>query len=55
MRSLIDILDFSVEDLNELSKSFEAALAQDCICVIGNSEKIEENKDMFINIINLFD
>lgn len=50
-----EVLATTVEDLNELSKSFEAALAQDCICVIGNSEKIEENKDMFINIINLFD
>lgn len=50
-----EVLSTTVEDLNELSKSFEAALSRDCICVIGNSEKIEENRDMFTDVINLFD
>lgn len=50
-----EVLSTTVEDLNELSKSFEAALSRDCICVIGNSEKIEENSDMFTDIISLFD
>lgn len=50
-----EILSTTKEDINELAGAFEAALSQDCICVIGNSDKIEENKDMFNEIINLFD
>ena len=50
-----EILSTTKEDVNELAGAFEAALSQDCICVIGNSDKIEENKDMFNEIINLFD
>lgn len=50
-----EILSTTREDINELAGAFEAALSQDCICVIGNSEKIEENKDIFNEMISLFE
>ena len=50
-----EVLAVSVDDIRALAKSFEAALTSDCICVIGNSDKIEANKDMFNTVINLFD
>ena len=34
--------------------SFEAVLADECICVVGNEEKIEEQKELFMETRSLF-
>ncbi len=43
------------ENLTELVRAFEAALSQDVLCVIGSGTKIEESKEMFNKIIDLFE
>lgn len=48
-----EILAATSEDIRKLAPAFEAALSDDCICVIGNSDKIEENKEMFTSIIEV--
>jgi Zn-dependent M16 (insulinase) family peptidase len=50
-----ELLATTAEDIRDLAKSFETALANSAICVIGNRAKIEENKDMFANTIDLFE
>lgn len=49
------VLSAKKENLIELNKDFEAALSQDVLCVIGSGTKIEENKEMFNKIIDLFE
>ncbi|MFI3209360.1 MAG: insulinase family protein, partial [Eubacteriales bacterium] len=48
------ILTATQEDIRKLSKVIEAVLAHRNICVIGGEEKIEENKDMFMEVKDLF-
>ncbi|MDD3361503.1 MAG: insulinase family protein [Hespellia sp.] len=48
-----EVLDASQEDIRNLSKVVEAVLAAEQICVIGSEEKVEENKDMFMEVKTL--
>lgn len=50
-----ELLSTTCEDIRDLAKSFETALANSAICVIGNINKIKDNKDMFTNVIDLFE
>ena len=45
-----EVLSVDNEKLHELADMIEAVLAQDNICVVGNGSKIEEAKEMFIEI-----
>lgn len=45
-----ELLDASNEDLKNLANCFKEALGENNLCVIGNQNKIEENKDLFMNI-----
>jgi hypothetical protein len=36
-----------------MADMIEAVLNEDYICVVGNSERIDEAKDMFDNVVNL--
>lgn len=47
------IIDCDVNKLKELNKLFKEALANSAICVIGAKEKIEENKELFDDILEL--
>lgn len=49
-----EVLSVTVSQIRDLAKYIEALLAQDCLCVVGNSEKIKENKSLFLKITNLF-
>ena len=44
------VLDAEQQDIRDLEPLITAALQDDCICVIGNEEKLQSEKDMFLNI-----
>ena len=48
------ILDAKEEDIRALADVVAAALACNQLCVIGGEEKIEEQKDLFMEVKNLF-
>lgn len=47
------ILQATQEKIRGLADLIEAALKEDCICVVGNEEKIEEEKELFEQVISL--
>ena len=47
------ILDADQADIRALAKVLEAMLSEHSLCVIGSEEKIEENKDMFMEVKTL--
>ncbi len=47
------VLNVTVQDIRELYKVIKALIDADNICVIGNEEKINENKDMFKEVKSL--
>ena len=47
------ILAAQPEDIRALAQQVEAALADCCLCVVGNENKIEEDKELFEQIQNL--
>ena len=47
------ILDADQADIRALAKVLEAMLSEHSLCVIGSEEKIEENKDMFMEVRTL--
>lgn len=49
-----EILTATVEDIRKLSGICQAILDEDCICVVGNDRKIEEEKELFAEVSNLF-
>ena len=42
-----EILDATAEDIRNLADIVEAVLSDNCFCVVGNEEKIEEQKALF--------
>ena len=53
----IPILVFSIdqpENIKNLAVLIEAVLAQDALCVIGAEENVEAEKDMFLEVKNLY-
>jgi Zn-dependent M16 (insulinase) family peptidase len=48
------ILDATQEDIRNLADIVEAVLNCNQFCVIGSEEKIEEQKDMFLEVKHLF-
>ncbi len=48
------ILDATVEDIRKLAAIVKAVLECDCFCVVGNEEKIEEQKELFLETRSLF-
>ena len=47
------ILNADQADIRALAKVLEAMLSEHSLCVIGSEEKIEENKDMFMEVKTL--
>ena len=45
-----EVLDATCEDIRALAPVIEAIMKAENICVIGSEEKIEENKEMFMNV-----
>ncbi len=49
-----EVLSTTVKDIQSYSKTIEEVMKKDFICVVGNEKKIKENKDLFNNLINVF-
>ncbi|MCI1995471.1 MAG: insulinase family protein [Clostridium luticellarii] len=50
-----EILNTGVEDIKGFSKLISSSMNKDNICVLGNEQKIKKNKDLFKNLVNLFE
>ena len=49
----MEILNANVEDIRSLAGIVRAILDTDCLCVVGNEEKIEKNRELFKEVKNL--
>lgn len=49
-----EVLTVDTNKIRSLSAYLETALAYNCICVVGNEASIEEEKELFMNVSNLF-
>lgn len=49
-----EVLDAQPENIKNLAVLIEAVLAQDALCVIGAEENVEAEKDMFLEVKNLY-
>ena len=49
-----ELLATTKEQLNGLYQYVQAFMKEDCLCVVGNGEKIKENKELFMNVEQLF-
>lgn len=49
------ILSTSLEDIKSLKNLFHECLSKNYICVLGNENNIKQNKNLFNNIVNLFE
>ena len=45
-----EVLQATQDDIHNLADLVEAVLSSNCICVIGNEEKLESQKSMFMNM-----
>ncbi len=52
-KSRDSILSATVEDIRELAPLMKEVLSQNNICVLGNEENLEAEKDMFDKLISL--
>lgn len=49
-----ELLACTQEDIRALAGLVDAVMAQNAICVVGNGQSIEENKELFMEVENLF-
>ncbi len=49
-----ELLNCSESDIQALADYMDAILEEKAICVVGNGQAIEENKDLFMHVENLF-
>ena len=49
-----EVLDATEEDIRSLAEIVEAVLKNNYFCVIGSEEKIEEQKELFMEIRSIF-
>ena len=49
-----EILDATAEDIRNLADIVEAVLNDNCLCVFGNEEKIEEQRELFGETRSIF-
>ncbi len=48
-----EMLDAEVEDIRKLGDYLDAFMSDECLCVVGNEEKIKEQKELFETIEHL--
>ncbi|MCR4567826.1 MAG: insulinase family protein [Pseudobutyrivibrio sp.] len=48
------VLDATVEDIRRLADPVDAAMSQGYLCVVGNEDAIEANRDLFTVVENLY-
>ena len=49
-----ELLSTTVEQIRDLYRYVQAFMEDDCLCVVGNGEKIKENQGLFGEIDQLF-
>jgi hypothetical protein len=49
-----ELLQTTAETLKGLYRYIEAFLDRECLCVVGNGDKIKENKELFLSVEQLF-
>lgn len=49
-----EVLNVTEQDIRKLADYVEAVLEDNCICVVGTAPKIEESKELFKTVDNLF-
>ena len=49
-----ELLLCTQEDIQALAGLIDAVMAQNAVCVVGNSQSIEENRGLFMEVENLF-
>lgn len=52
-KQMDQVLSTTVEGLKSYEPLLEKVMEQDYICVLGNERKIQENKDVFLNLVQL--
>lgn len=50
-----EVLNTKIEDIQKFGGLISDAMKQDYLCVLGNEEKIKENKDIFNELVNIFE
>jgi Zn-dependent M16 (insulinase) family peptidase len=53
-KNRLELINATIEDVRANSILYKASLDNNAICVIGNKDKITQNKKLFKNIRNLF-
>ena len=48
-----EMLDAEAEDIRKLGDYLDAFLSDECLCVVGNEEKIKEQKELFMTMEHL--
>ena len=48
------MLSAAQEDIRALAAHIRAFLQDDCLCVVGNEEKLQEEKDLFLQLESLY-
>ncbi len=49
-----EVLNATPEDIRELAAYIRAFMDEDCLCVVGNEQKIKSEEDKFMKVENLF-
>lgn len=49
-----EVLACSPESIRALAGYLDAIMSQEVVCVVGNGQSIDENKEMFMKVENLF-
>lgn len=49
-----ELLSVTAEDIRGLSKYIRAFIGDECLCVVGNGDKIKKNAELFVNVEQLF-
>ena len=49
-----EVLSCTPEDIRALAGYLDAVIGQEAVCVVGNNQSIEENREMFMKVENLF-
>ncbi len=53
-KSRDEVLDATPEDIRELAAYIRAFMEEDCLCVVGNEQKVKSEEGKFMKIENLF-
>ncbi len=53
-KSRDEVLDATPEDIRGLAAYIRAFMDEDCLCVVGNEQKVKAEEDRFMKIENLF-